>query len=48
LVERRFSRTRSRWPREVDRDWGGVAEEKFGGEAADFDVSAADVSMKGH
>ena len=24
LVERRFFRTRSRWPREVDKDWGGL------------------------
>ncbi len=23
LVERRFLRTRSRWPREVNKDWGG-------------------------
>jgi hypothetical protein len=23
-VERRFLRTRSRWPREMDRDWGGL------------------------
>jgi hypothetical protein len=24
LVERRFLRTRSRWPRAVERDWGGL------------------------
>jgi len=24
LVERRFLRTRSRWPRAMDRDWGGL------------------------
>jgi hypothetical protein len=24
LVERRFFRTRSRWPREMNKDWGGL------------------------
>ena len=24
MVERRFLRTRSRWPRAEDRDWGGL------------------------
>jgi hypothetical protein len=24
LVERRFFRTRSRWPRDVNKDWGGL------------------------
>ena len=24
MVERRFFRTRSRWPRAVDRNWGGL------------------------
>jgi hypothetical protein len=40
-VERSFLRTKSRWPRAMETDWGGLRR-KILLEAADFDISAAD------
>ena len=48
LVERRFFWTRSRWSREVNKDWGGLRRRILVGiEAADLDVSTADGIKEG-